>query len=224
MTACKDNNPPKEWEEQITEKKTETQENGNGGEKPSYTVTDRRFWANGEEIEATPAEELVQKPAYVQALEEELKKKDETLREYISQYKSAKAQMNEAIQRIERDKAREINFRIAELAKTFLSILDDLESAVKHIQEAENRASVAEGLVLINQRIKSALEKIGIEEVEALGKPHDPTVHDAVAVDNVTEQEKDGVVLQVLKKGYKLGDVLVRPAAVVVGKYQPPSQ
>lgn len=219
MTACKNNNPPKEWEKE-SEKNTGNDNNGNGGEKQSYTVTDRRFWADGEEIEATPVEELLQKPSYVQALEEELKKKDETLREYISQYKSAKAEMNDAIQRIERNKAREINFRIAELAKTFLSILDDLESAVKHIQESDDRESVAQGLVLINQRIKTALEKIGIVEVEALGIPHDPEVHDAVAVDNVSEKEKDGIVLQVLKKGYKLGDVLVRPAAVVVGKYE----
>ena len=220
MAARRDDNPPEDWTDKITDNKQKPEDEQDGEMKPSFKVNDRRHWKNpDEESDEVSEDDLIRPPAYVKALEEELNKKDETLKEYIAQYKDAKSEMNEAISRIEREKAREINFRIAELAKTFLSILDDLEAATQHATGSGEKSSIAEGLVLINQRIKTALDNIGIEEIEALGKSHDPNLHEAVAVDPVDDPEKDGVIIEVFKKGYKLGDVLVRPASVVVGKF-----
>ena len=221
MAARRDDNPPDDWAEKITDKKRKRKKDRDGDIKPSFSVNDRRHWANyDEESDEVSEEDLIRPPAYVKALEEEIKQKEQTLKEYIAQYKDAKSEMNEAIARIERDKSREINFRIAELAKVFLSILDDLEAATQHVLDSQDKAPIAEGLVLINQRIKTALANIGIEEIEALGEKHDPNLHEAIAVDPVDDPEKDGVIIQVLKKGYKLGDILVRPASVVVGKFQ----
>ena len=121
MAARRDDNPPDDWADKITDNQKEPEDKKDGDMQPSYTVTDRRHWVDSdEESDEASEDDLIRPPAYVQALEEELKKKDETLKEYIAQYKAAKSEMNEAISRIEREKSREINFRIAELAKTFL--------------------------------------------------------------------------------------------------------
>ena len=92
MAARRDDNPPEEWEDKIPDVKSKKKDDRDGQLKPSYTVTDRRHWVDsvGGEEEVS-SEELIRPPAYVQALEEELKQKDETLREYIAQYKAAKA-------------------------------------------------------------------------------------------------------------------------------------
>ncbi len=222
MTAERDKNPPEEWADQVTydgdsERNEEPESAGEMGE--GFRVTDRRHWVEGvDENEVEEAEKREDKPAYVQALEEELRKKDETLKEYISQYKSAKQSMNESISRIEREKEREVSFRIAELAKTFLSIVDDLRLACDAADKSSGAQAVKEGVELIIQRISSALEEIGIQHIDALGKTHDPNYHDAVGVQEVDDPEKDGVVVEELKKGYIMGEVLVRPASVVVGK------
>lgn len=217
MSGQRDKNPPREWEDKISNGGPQAGDE-NGEMKPSYTVNDRRYWADERdaEKEITPEESLVKPPAYVEALEEELRKKDETLKQYIAQYKSAKSEMNVAIGRIEKEKAREVNFRIAELARAFLTILDDLAAATDAARKGD--ASVAQGLELILQRIKTTLGNIGIIEIECINKPHNPAIHDAVAVEPVSEPEKDGIIIEVLKKGYMLGDVLVRPSSVVVGK------
>jgi len=223
MTAERDRNPPGEWADKVTydvdsqgNEKTESP----GEMSPGFRVTDRRHWVEGvDEKEVEEAEKRESKPAYVQALEEELRKKDETLKEYISQYKAAKQSMNESISRIEREKEREVSFRIAELAKTFLSIVDDLKLACDAADKGSGVQAIKEGVELIMQRIYSALREIGIEQIEALGKAHDPRYHDAVGVQEVDDPDKDGVIMEELKKGYVMGDVLVRPASVLVGKF-----
>ncbi len=220
MSAERDRDPPDEWADKVTPIEEDPEEMAEKGEmSPGFRVTDRRHWVEGvDEKEVEAAEKRIGKPAYVQALEEELQQKDETLREYIAQYKAAKENMNAAISRIEREKAREVNFRIAELARTFLSILDDLGAAVEAASGGDDVKAIREGLELITQRINRSLAEIGIEPIEATGKPHDPQFHEAIAVQDVEDPEKDGIILEELKKGYVLGDVLVRPSVVVVGK------
>ena len=228
MTAKRDKNPPEEWADKVTAPEEDAAEEGvikeqkdeaEGNAGPGFRVRDRRHWVEGvDEEEAEEAQKRLEKPAYVQALEEELKQKDETLREYIAQYKAAKTRMNEAISRIEREKAREVNFRIADLARAFLSVYDDLIVAENAAGSSDDIAAIRQGLDLISQRIQRSLKEIGIEPIEALGKAHDPKIHDAVAVQDSDDPKKDGVIIEEFKKGYMLGEVLVRPSSVVVGK------
>jgi len=212
MSAERDKNPPDDWADKVTDA-----ENENGDIGKTFTVRDKRHWVEG--VDEDEEKDLTHdKPTYVKALEDELNKKDETLREYIAQYKAAKSNMNEAIGRIEREKSREVNFRIAELARTFLSILDDLRAAVDAAKSNDDVGGVVEGLDLITQRIYKSLEELGISEIDAKDKKHDPNFHDAIGVEEFDDPEMDGVVVEEVKKGYVLGDVLVRPATVVVGK------
>lgn len=221
MSARKDDNPPDDWADKVTGTSDKNKDKQEGEISPSFTVTDHRHWAGDDDDALDDAgEPAVKTPAYVQALEDELQEKDQTLKQYISQYKAAKEDMNDAISRIEREKEREINFRIADMAKAFLAILDDLQTAAKAADSGDDLSSLKKGLDLIAQSIEAALGNIDITPIEALGEPLDPSKHDAVAVETVDDPEKDGIIIEELKKGYKLGDVLVRPSSVVVGKYE----
>jgi molecular chaperone GrpE len=73
------------------------------------------------------------------------------------------------------------------------------------------------GIAMIQQQLKSALLETGLEEIDATGKPFDPMLHEAVSQQETTDAP-EGHVLQQLRKGYKLRDRLLRPAAVIVAK------
>jgi molecular chaperone GrpE len=73
------------------------------------------------------------------------------------------------------------------------------------------------GIAMIQQQLKGVLAEAGLEEIDANGKPFDPTLHEAVS-QLETADAPEGQVVQQIRKGYKLRDRLLRPAAVVVAK------
>ncbi len=105
----------------------------------------------------------------------------------------------------------------AEVLKALLPVLDDFERA---------RASLApdqetfdkDGILIIMDRLAETLMREGLEEVEASpGQEFDPEIHEAVLT-VPTEEHREGLIAQVLEKGYKLGEVLLRPARVAVAR------
>ena len=109
----------------------------------------------------------------------------------------------------------------AALVQKLLPILDHFEMAQSAAQNAQapesGIAALQDGIVMIRQQLKSILTEIGLEEVDATGKPFDPTLHEAV-MQMETAEAPEGQVVQQIRKGYKLRDRLLRPAAVVVAK------
>ncbi|HET9298983.1 MAG TPA: nucleotide exchange factor GrpE, partial [Candidatus Polarisedimenticolaceae bacterium] len=77
---------------------------------------------------------------------------------------------------------------------------------------------LARGVSLSVQRFLQILERHGVVRIAPDGEPFDPAVAEAVRVDPVTDPELDGVVTETMRPGYRLGDQLVRPAAVAVGR------
>ena len=78
-------------------------------------------------------------------------------------------------------------------------------------------ASLQAGIAMIQQQLKNTLAESGLEEIDASGKPFDPTWHEAVSQQE-TADVPEGHVVQQLRKGYKLRDRLLRPATVIVAK------
>ena len=107
------------------------------------------------------------------------------------------------------------------LLQKLLPVLDHFEMAQTAAQTAEapqgGVASLQAGIAMIQQQLKSILAETGLEEIDASGKPFDPMQHEAVS-QMETADAPEGHVLQQLRKGYKLRDRLLRPAAVIVAK------
>jgi len=107
----------------------------------------------------------------------------------------------------------------AALLNKLLPILDNFEMAQAAAQTAQGDklTSLQTGIAMIQQQFKSALAEAGLEEVDANGKPFDPTYHEAVS-QHETDSVPEGNVVQQIRKGYKLRERLLRPAGVIVAK------
>lgn len=105
------------------------------------------------------------------------------------------------------------------LIKDLLSVVDNLERALnaskEHGQEAD--ACMAEGIEMTLKEILKILKNYHVTPVEAVGKPFDPTYHEAV-MQQETDEYPEGTVIEEMQKGYLLHDRLIRPAMVVVSK------
>jgi molecular chaperone GrpE len=98
------------------------------------------------------------------------------------------------------------------LVKELLPVLDDLERALE-AAEAHEEAKLEEGVALVARSFAAVLQKEGLQEVATDGK-FDPHVHEALL--SQPSEAEEGSVIEVLQKGYRLGDRVIRPARVVI--------
>jgi molecular chaperone GrpE len=118
--------------------------------------------------------------------------------------------------RVERERKDMIEWAAADVIGDLLSIVDDFERALAAPTPPEAQAFRA-GLELIQRQLAELLKKRGVTTIEALGADFDPHLHQAVAYEEVAGA-REGEVVDVMAKGYKLGDRLLRPALVKVAK------
>lgn len=101
--------------------------------------------------------------------------------------------------------------------KEMLPVVDNLERAIEHAAQAsEDKNPIVEGVQLVLRQFTTAFERLDVTSVDAMDQPFDPNVHEAIS-----QQESDatpGTVVQVLQRGYKSGERLLRPSLVVVAK------
>jgi molecular chaperone GrpE len=103
------------------------------------------------------------------------------------------------------------------LMKALLPVVDDLERALVAAAEHEE-AKLHEGVELVARELHAALRREGLEEIDTTG-PFDPHVHEALL--SQPSEAEEGAVVEVLQKGYRLGDRVLRPARVVVSQGTP---
>jgi len=99
-----------------------------------------------------------------------------------------------------------------EVAREVIDAVDNLERA---LEAAEDGAGLRDGVEMVLGGLRETLKRNGVEPVDPKGEKFDPTKHEALSTQPV-EGTESGVVVEVLQKGYALGDQLVRPARVVV--------
>ena len=111
--------------------------------------------------------------------------------------------------RVERDRGVERQLAVAETLKAFLPVLDDLDRAQAH-------GDLNDGpMVAIAQKLRAAGEKLGLSVFGEKGEKFDPEIHEAL-VRNVSAAVTEPTVADVIERGYKVGERLLRPAKVAV--------
>lgn len=105
----------------------------------------------------------------------------------------------------------------SDVIKSMLSVLDDMYRAVAASEKSEDITALREGEKLVLQKFEEALRQKNVTEIETLDKEFDPDFHEAVARFAAGE-EKKGKVIDVVQRGYMLGDKVLRYAKVVVGE------
>ena len=135
--------------------------------------------------------------------------------EYLNDLKRVAADFDNYRKRALRDQEALVARAGERLVKELLPVLDDLERALVAAAEHEE-ATLEEGVRLVHRALADALAREGLQEIEADGR-FDPHVHEAL-LSQPAEGAEAGAVLQVLQKGYRLGDRVLRPARVIVAE------
>ncbi len=148
---------------------------------------------------------------------DELKAKADERNAYCDKYMRAHAEFENARRRMEKDKADYARFANDSLILEFLPILDNLETAEKHIGEAKDFKAVREGVDMIQAQIQKFLKEIGVERIKTEGCKFDPHLHEPLEVAEA-EGKDEGDILSELKPGYKINGRLLRPASVKIAK------
>ncbi|RHJ90623.1 nucleotide exchange factor GrpE [Parabacteroides bouchesdurhonensis] len=99
-----------------------------------------------------------------------------------------------------------------------LPVIDDFERALQNIQASDDVKAIIEGVELIYNKFMSYLSQQGVKAIEAVGKPFDTEMFEAIATIPAPEPEMKGKVLDCVQTGYTLNDKVIRHAKVVVGE------
>jgi molecular chaperone GrpE len=133
--------------------------------------------------------------------------------DYLGDLQRVAAEFENYRKRVARDQESLAARAHERLVKELLPVLDDLERALEAC-DAE-RESVEEGVRLVHRELEEALAKEGLAEIETNGR-FDPHVHEALL--SQPSDKEEGAIVDVLQKGYRLGDRVLRPARVVVSQ------
>ena len=101
---------------------------------------------------------------------------------------------------------------------SILPVLDDFERALTHIEEDKEAEELRKGVFLIYQKLLTSLEQKGLKPMDCLEKDFDPDFHQALTEIEAPSKKMKGKVVDVIEKGYFIGDKILRHAKVVVGK------
>jgi molecular chaperone GrpE len=125
----------------------------------------------------------------------------------------AQADFENARKRLESRHADEVRRAGERVITTLLPVMDDLERAADHLVEVA--PDMAEGIVAVQRKLLAAMQKEGVTQMDPMGQPFDPAIHQAVQTHEDPELP-DHSVCDVLQKGYEMHGRVLRPAMVVV--------
>ncbi|MBR2390479.1 MAG: nucleotide exchange factor GrpE [Mogibacterium sp.] len=178
-----------------------------------------------EEVKAEEAEEKAEGEAAEEAEKEEAPKEDEAKKAEEEAKKAEEAESERYMRlmaefqnfkrRVAREKSDIHAYANEKIVGELLPVLDNFERALD--TEGGDFEAYAKGMQLIFEQLKKALENAGLEEIKAKDEAFDPNVHNAVMTECLEDKE-DGTVTNVLQKGYKLKDKVIRPSMVAVNK------
>lgn len=144
----------------------------------------------------------------------ELEEKASKAEEYFSQLKRLAAEFDNYKKRMIREQSQAISMASKNLIVKLLPIIDDLERALKSIDEEGSAETIANGVKLTHSDIKKLLQTEGVEEVNPQGEEFNPAEHEAVA--SIESEIEENCIIEVLQKGYKINGMVIRPAMVTV--------
>lgn len=179
-------------------------------------VVDRRWWAAGETgAESAPP----RKPSYVEDLERQLAEKDKAIQAHAARYRESAAEFDQVRARLRRDIDKEIDRARRALLSDMLEVVDNLDRAVSAARgTAASDGALLRGVELVRELLLAKLATYGVRPMTTEGQPFDPHLHEAVSLVPVADAAEDELVIGETRKGYRIGEDILRPAGVVVGK------
>jgi len=169
------------------------------------------------ELHLLMGEDRKEKEKEIDELKKKLEEKEKEIKEHHERLLRLAADFENYKKRAAKGKEEWTKFANEDLIRAILPFIDNLERAVNHAQKVSDTGVLIEGVRLTLQQLLQALNKFGLSTFESVGKPFDPTVHEAMLVVE-TDQHEPNQVVEEFQKGYLLKDRLLRPATVSVSK------
>ncbi len=153
----------------------------------------------------------------VEKLRKELEEEKKKSNEYLSRLKYLQADFENLQKRSKKEIEDATEYGNQELVVKFLPVLDDLERALASAKESKDSGAILDGVELILKEVQTTLYEVGLVPVESVGKKFDASSHEAMGyVEN--SNEPDCTITKELRKGYRLGDRVIRPSMVEVSR------
>jgi len=159
-----------------------------------------------ETLDAVESEE-----SQLELLEQKLKEKEDSFVRLFAEFDNFRKRS--AKERIEFSK-----MASKDVLLDFLPVLDDINRAHENIDASNNIEAIKEGVDLIWDKLWKVLKAKGLEEMDVIGEPFDPEVHEAITEIPAPTEAQRGSVIDQVERGYKLNDKIIRYPKVVVGK------
>lgn len=153
--------------------------------------------------------------AYMEKLEKDLSAERERAESYLRQLKYALADLENLRKASQKQVENAIRSGNERLVGELLVVLDDLELALKAGKEAADKEALVRGVDMVLRKFEKILGDAGLKPIDALEKPFDPKLHEAV-MEVETSGEPEGTVVEEIRKGYIFGGKVIRPSMVKV--------
>jgi len=187
-------------------------------------VTDKRriyLDKDGSEHINEEAERPNLKPTYVEELEARTQAAEKQVQDVQARFDQLRQQLqretDETRQRLNRSADERAATAKARFITDFLPVLDNLSRAIEAVSSGAPREAVLEGIRSIATNVQNALTNAGVEPIVSVGEPFDPELHEAVDTAEA-DDEMDGRVISEYSRGFRMGERLLRPARVRVGR------
>ena len=184
-------------------------------------VVGRRWWAKADNAAATDEAPASLKPTYVEELEQKLAEKDRQLQDAIARYRGASNEFEESRLRLRREIGKDIERARREVLAELLDVVDNLDRAIDAARSssAPDRVdTLLQGVEMVRHQFLAKLEGFGVTRIESEGQPFNPSLHEAISAVPASTPEQDGTIVGVIRHGYRIGDDVLRPAAVAVAQ------
>jgi len=187
-------------------------------------VTDRRRRYLDQDVASEPeaaTEKPNLKPSYVEELEARTRAAEKLAQEVQSRFQQLRSQLqqetDETRQRLNRAADERAQREKADFIAALLPVLDNLQRAMEALDSGSSSELIGEGVRRTAESFENALAAAGVDPIESVGELFDPELHEAVDTIEV-EPEHEGKVISEYSRGYRLGERLLRPARVKVGR------
>jgi molecular chaperone GrpE len=182
----------------------------NGDPRPRATKT-----RGQERVDAIKTPSRIELAERIEQLERELEEARRADEEHRNNWHRSAADFANYKRRTDEERATLSQFANAVLIGKLLSVLDDFDRALESVPAEQAHDPWAEGVQLVERKLRNVLESEGVTPIEAVGQPFDPNLHEAVVHED-TADHPDNEVIGELQRGYRLHDRVIRPSLVRV--------
>lgn len=198
-----------------------------GDEQNELRVTDRRrIYLDQDETDQVNAETETPnlKPSYVEELEARTKAAENKVQEVQARFDQLRQELqretDETRARLNRSADERAEAGRAKFIESLLPVMDDLDRAIEAAGKDSPREAILKGIRSTATSFQNALTAAGVEPIVSMGEQFNPELHEAVDTEEA-DPEMDGIVIGEYSRGFRMGDRLLRPARVKVGRARP---